>query len=214
MRAPSSRILAIAALFVALCAPWFVSPSISVRASVAEPVTVTGWFAIRWLDDFSGREPSVPLYLIQDESGHETMLILSDDLLASVSRMQIAPGHHVTVTGELLSDRGLQTASIWRDYALTEGALPAVVAGSQPFVTILCRFADSSTYEPHPPSFYAPLATLNTYPYPDHYWRELSFGAVDLGGSSSADTWVTLSRPRARTTLPTRPRLIAIGTAT
>jgi len=55
------------------------------------------------------------------------------------------------------------------------------VHGAQPFATILCKFADVPA-EPDPIAYFEQLLG-NAYPGLDHYWREISYGAISLAGS-------------------------------
>lgn len=75
------------------------------------------------------------------------------------------------------------------------GAAPAAVSGSQPWVTLLCKFADVPA-EPRPASYFQSMLAT-TYPGLDHYWRELSFGLLNIAASTAVDRWVTLPQPRA-----------------
>jgi M6 family metalloprotease-like protein len=70
------------------------------------------------------------------------------------------------------------------------------VAGSQKFVTILCRFADATSITPHPKSWFEPLFMGTSYPSLDHHWRENSFNTINLVGSSVAG-WYNLPQPRS-----------------
>jgi len=58
----------------------------------------------------------------------------------------------------------------------------AAVTGSQPWVTILCRFADSPKVTPHEMPWFDTLMG-STYPGLGHYWQENSYGTMDLNGS-------------------------------
>lgn len=74
-------------------------------------------------------------------------------------------------------------------------AAPLGVAGSTPWITIACRFSDNAT-EQKPISFFKAQ-------YGDqvgqlgHYWREVSYGQIDLVGSD-ARGWFALPHPRSR----------------
>jgi hypothetical protein len=59
------------------------------------------------------------------------------------------------------------------------------LSGPQPFLVIPCKFADID-YEPQPPSYYRSLL-LGPSPSLDDYWREASYGAIDLEGSRVLD---------------------------
>lgn len=67
--------------------------------------------------------------------------------------------------------------------------------GSKPWVVLLVRFADSPSVTPHPRDWYQSLIGTN-YPGLDHYWRELSYGNVDLSGSLVAG-WYNLPQSRS-----------------
>lgn len=71
---------------------------------------------------------------------------------------------------------------------------PSSVVGNQPWITILCKFADVSI-EPQPLSFFQ-VMYQNTYPGLDHYWREATYNTMNVTGSSAAG-WFTLPQPRA-----------------
>jgi M6 family metalloprotease-like protein len=78
---------------------------------------------------------------------------------------------------------------------MASGADPGTwVKGPQPFVTILCRFADSEG-EPEPPSYFA-MIMGDAYPGLGDYWREVSYGQVSLAGSRVIG-WYTLPEPWA-----------------
>src|SRR4029450_1699501 len=58
----------------------------------------------------------------------------------------------------------------------------ALVSGSQKWVSILCRFADSASVTPYPKTWFETLMLGGAAPGLDHYWRESSFGTIDLTG--------------------------------
>ena len=59
----------------------------------------------------------------------------------------------------------------------------------KPWLNLLCKFADIAT-EPHPSSFYQTMFG-NTYPYLEHYWKDTTYGLIDISGTQTID-WVTL----------------------
>ena len=66
--------------------------------------------------------------------------------------------------------------------------------GPQAFVTILCKFADVAD-EPEPRATFERFFG-STYPGLDHYWREVSYGAINLAGSKVVG-WYALPLPQA-----------------
>lgn len=67
--------------------------------------------------------------------------------------------------------------------------------GSKPFVTLLVRFADSTDLTPHPVSFYEALMGASP-PGMDHYFREVSYGNINLAGSV-VKGWFNLPYPKS-----------------
>ncbi len=66
--------------------------------------------------------------------------------------------------------------------------------GPHPWVTILCRFADSTTSTPETRSWFETLIMGNQVPSMDHYYRELSYDIMNLGGSVVVG-WYNLPQP-------------------
>lgn len=157
-------------------------------------VTSSGWVATRWADDFTRPERSTFRYLLQDGRGRETAIVLPEVFLAASGGAAGVAGRHLTVRGRRLPSGRLDAEMAAEDPARTL-ASPASVTGSRPYVTLLCRFADSPPTPPHAPSFYPPLLA-DTFPGLGHYWRESSSGAFDLAGSGSLAEWFTLPQPR------------------
>jgi hypothetical protein len=67
------------------------------------------------------------------------------------------------------------------------------VTGSQPWVTILCRFADSTGVTPHDVGYFN---TLMGSSYLDRYWREVSYDDINLTGSAVFG-WYNLPQPKS-----------------
>ena len=66
------------------------------------------------------------------------------------------------------------------------------VIGSQPWISIMCKFSDVST-EPENLAFFQGMYA-DTYPGLNHYWQEQSYGLIDLYGSG-ASGWYVLPHP-------------------
>ncbi|MDQ1301383.1 MAG: hypothetical protein QG637_1304 [Chloroflexota bacterium] len=66
--------------------------------------------------------------------------------------------------------------------------------GPQPLATILCKFADVPA-EPDPVAYFERLLG-SAYPGLAHYWREVSYGAISLAGSTVTG-WHALPHPQA-----------------
>ena len=118
----------------------------------------------------------------------EQFRVYSIDLAASPST--VLPGG--TVAPDLFPDEPPPPRS----------ALPAAETdsrrhrrGPQPWVTILCRFADATDVTPYPVSHYEQLMG-SSYPGLDHYWREISDGNINLTGSVVVG-WYDLPQPQS-----------------
>lgn len=71
----------------------------------------------------------------------------------------------------------------------------AVHVGSVPYVTILVRFADSTSVMPNPRSYYDTLMG-NDFGGMQDYWREISYGNISLAGSIVVG-WYDLPHPKS-----------------
>ncbi len=65
--------------------------------------------------------------------------------------------------------------------------------GTFQYLTILCRFSDSTGPPPHPPSYFDDLMG-NAYPGVQHYWDQVSLGQVNVV-SINIGQWITMSKP-------------------
>jgi hypothetical protein len=144
------------------------------------------------------------------EAGHELVFLTDNqgtpvvDLVVEAEAVIDLAGRYVEVIGEPL-EIGAQsvggtsiTLLSIREIAPppgTELGVTAALTGSQPFVNLLCRFPDQAG-NLRPLSYYTPLFA-DTYPGVNHFWQAMSYGNVDLDGTTTIDNWFTL--PRART---------------
>ena len=74
-----------------------------------------------------------------------------------------------------------------------EKALLGGVSGSQPWVSLLCKFSDIAD-EPQDLAYFAGMYA-NVEGALDHYWREQSYDGIDIVGSTAVD-WVDLPNPQ------------------
>jgi M6 family metalloprotease-like protein len=73
-------------------------------------------------------------------------------------------------------------------------AAASAVTGSQPWVTIACKFSDN-TSEPKDLGYFQTMLSNNSGRL-DDYWRKVSYGNVNIAGSA-AHGWFTLPQPRS-----------------
>jgi M6 family metalloprotease-like protein len=177
-------------------------------ASAAPPVTLTGDLTIVHVDPvpLPGGRPS-PLRphirpFLTDDRGQETELAIEAAALDRAGGLLALDGRRVTVTldpGPAAAGTGPRRA---RDIRPADG--PSIAAldpaapkikGSQPFASLLCRFGDSTDVSPFD-RFYIRDLLGSARPGLDHYFREVSYGAIDLVNSIAFD-WKNLPSPRA-----------------
>ncbi len=171
--------------------------------SSSKPVFLIGWLTILWGDPQSSDTGAAgPVYRLMDEAGNSTVLDVRALQNPSTGNLLSFNGHRVVVEGawhpaervdpsapiEFLAGR------ITLENENFQSALPDSVIGSQPWVSVMCKFSDVST-EPKPLTYFNNMY-VNSYPGLDHYWREVSYNKVNLAGSS-ARGWYLLPKPRS-----------------
>ncbi|MDO9302980.1 MAG: hypothetical protein Q7T89_16450, partial [Anaerolineales bacterium] len=174
-----------------------------VSAQGEELLTVSGWFNVVWGDARNGI-PLPPIYTLTDDNGQKSTLLINEESAALPAGILYLDRQHVTIQGaqdlSALTDDGttvIQVEAITLDdadvSALSEVEALAVT-GNQPFVSIMCKFADVSG-EPKNLSYFQGMYG-SSYPGLDHYWREVSYDAINIQGSN-AYGWYTLPQPRS-----------------
>jgi M6 family metalloprotease-like protein len=115
-----------------------------------------------------------------------------------MERLIALRGAWVKVSGEWVDgaepERGFIVGELYSDAPL-EGAGTLSLSGPQPWISVLCKFADIPD-EPQPRPFFAEMYS-NSYPGLDHYWQEVSYGQINLSGSTATSGWFTLPQPRS-----------------
>jgi streptogramin lyase len=89
---------------------------------------------------------------------------------------------------------GQQTTGTFPGFTVDQAKFSTASARSVPWLTILCKFSDVPS-EPMPPAHYETLLG-SQFPGMDHYWREVSYGQINLAGSRVIG-WVNLPRARS-----------------
>ncbi len=194
--------------------------AIPASLATAQDQTLTGWFNITIADypPESGRDSEIT-YGLTDDHGQYHELLIDIELMQSLGGPMALNRKWVTVEGEW-EEVGLdETERFWvysidlapsPSTALPGGtiapdvfpyeppppnsALPAAMATPQPWVTILCRFADVTQFTPHFVSHYERMMGSSEPGSLGHYWREVSYGNIDLTGSIVVG-WYDLPRP-------------------
>ena len=169
-------------------------------AGVQRPGTVlTGTLTATWGDprEGSGAEPRL-LITLTDAAGQDHDLSFADGVLEDAGGLEALDRRPVTVAVR----EGFVAGGGRLVRAIAPGGLdrrPLAdapnVLGAQPWITILCRFADSPTVTPHPLSYFQEILGTAA-PGMDHYWREVSYNAINLAGTGAVG-WYNLPQPRS-----------------
>jgi hypothetical protein len=159
----------------------------------------SGRLTVVWGDGEPGSDETKTIFrLVTDEGAALSILpglVTEGELLAFDGRYVIVNGSSAerksTQAAELLA---LRVHSIQINKGKENSGREQQLTGSQPWVSILCKFADIGVEE-RPLSYFQNMYG-NTYPALDHYWRELSYNQINLSGSA-AYGWFTLPHPRS-----------------
>ena len=158
------------------------------------PIEVTGMYHIIWPHPDPEFPPDVP-----SAPGHTLTNAESFQLLGVAEAAFGGGGPHkfngkvVTVIGILDPETNqilVQTIELPIIEPPASHILGSHVTGSQPWVTLLCKFADSSTTEPENLNYFEDELDLM-----DDYWREVSYENINLVGSVEQD-WETMAQDR------------------
>ncbi len=168
-------------------------------AQTGQSQSITGWLSILQGDGPQGSLPQI-LYHLTAEDGQSTRLLLDEDLLATQAGLLALDRQLVTVQGETTrlmvdgTEAGFQVASIALAVDEASSGSPAVVSGSKPFLSIMCKFADYAQ-EPQNLAYFQGMYG-STYPGLNHYWREVSNNNININGSNAVG-WYTLPQSRS-----------------
>ncbi|MBC8422418.1 MAG: hypothetical protein H8E01_00145 [Chloroflexi bacterium] len=163
-----------------------------------QQVSLSGWFTTIWGDPKPGPGGKpIEIYMLTDDTGQSTQLLLNEELARSLGGILSLNRKRVIVEGKWVRPTVLETQSVQLD--VKPNAPPArsalqSVSGPQPWISILCKFADVAD-EPKPLSYFEGMYS-STYPGLDHYWREVSYDIANVEGSDAVG-WYTLPQPRS-----------------
>jgi M6 family metalloprotease-like protein len=174
-------------------------------SSIAQTETRSGLFTTIWGDplETDTGASAMQKYFLTDENGKTVELFIAPDILQRAGGVNALNWRRVTVAGNAslkgeTPEESFFAAEITvsKDQALPNvEQAPMAPTASRPFVNILCRFADSTAITPKPPSFFTGFFA-NTRPGLDHYYRDISFGNIDLVGTQVVG-WYNLPQPRS-----------------
>ncbi|MBL8063901.1 MAG: S-layer homology domain-containing protein, partial [Anaerolineales bacterium] len=181
-------------------------PNNSLQAQgTSETLQVDGWISIQWGDGLPGSSNALQRTInLTEANGNSRRLDVSDEQLYLAGGPMNLDRQYVRVeikTAPLSSEKGLP--AIYEVVSLShmieptkssQSGISAAVGGSQPWVSIMCKFSDQ-TAEPKPLSYFQNMFG-SEYPGLDHFWRELSYNQINIYGST-ATGWYTLPNPRS-----------------
>lgn len=196
MKNHSLRFILFAVLLVGVMQP--LQTAQASATGQAADTSLSGWFTVIWGDSKQG-DPAPTNFRLDSANGSSTLLQISNELAAPYGGVLALNGKYITVSGARTASAAGQTQafqvtslSVPQTRAATEA--PLAVSGSQPWVTVMCKFSDISA-EPKTLSYFQNMFS-STKPGLDHYWREVSYNTVNILGSSAVG-WYTLPQPRS-----------------
>ena len=155
-----------------------------------------GTLELRWGDSSPGAEPQSQFEVAVVEADGTRHPLDTASALRAAGNLFAMAGRRVALSvqpgpwpdGKLVAD-----AIVVADASAKAAATP-LVSGSQPWVTLACKFSDIAT-EPQTVAYFSTMLS-NTTGRLDHYWREVSYNKVNVAGST-AYGWFTLPHPRS-----------------
>lgn len=166
----------------------------------ANAETLSGTLHIVWGDPRPNSDlETKPGFVLDDGRGPSEELLLDDQVAKPLGGPLALNGERVVVEGTRVEEDHVRVESIrlaspeGPSASASEG--PDPVTGSQPWVTIGCRFGDSTGVTPRPQSWFQ-TQMGGTEPGFDHFWRELSYNSMNLAGSQAV-AWYNLPQPRS-----------------
>ncbi len=187
-------------------------------AAYANEQVITGTLHGIWGDpppavDAVPRQRSI----LTNDQGESIQLQIQETLVGAKGGMRALNGKRVSVRGRwgpqavgrattVFEVSGLDFVSAAGEaVSPISGPLVQGITGSKPWVTILCRFADSTATTPHPSTWFDTLMGASN-PGMDHYWQELSYNNINLSGSTVVG-WFNLPKTKAQYGIPSSANL-------
>jgi hypothetical protein len=165
----------------------------TIAGQASAPIYIKGIFNTVWGDapQDSG-ETRMAHFLFSAIYGN-IQLVIDRDLLTSQGGPLAFNHQKVTVQGVW---QEVGKSLLVQSMILVKGEVnsPEGIYGSQPWVSILCKFSDY-TDEPNDLQYFQEMYSAD-YPGLDHYWRQQSYDLANLEGSGSYG-WYMLPYPRS-----------------
>ena len=159
----------------------------------ASLMVYAGTFNILWGDGAPGSGETRTSYFLSTSQNDTIQLIFTEDLLTSMGG-PIGINQKTVIVQGMQLDAGMQVQVQSITLAQGVSAVPQAVIGPQPWISIMCKFADVPD-EPRNLAYFRNMYSSN-YPGLDHYWREQSYNVANLQGSY-AEGWFSLPYGRS-----------------
>jgi M6 family metalloprotease-like protein len=165
-------------------------------AQAGEPQVLVGFLNLLWGDGAPGSGQETMIVLLTLDTGEYIPIEFEPSV--SFEQIRLLRGQRVKLSGSYIAadstTEGFHAASMEAlDGSFSPEAID--VTGSQPWITILCKFKDVSA-EPKPVSYFQNMYG-SSYPGLDHYWREQSYNLMNVTGSGSVSQWYVLPQNRS-----------------
>lgn len=164
-------------------------------------VTITGVLTVLWGDQSTG-DHTPAIYRLHQANGQVIPLLSGP----SEGELLAARGHTIQVTGQWTASRSsaavldpttpvFQVRRIEQTLnSLADAGGEDALAGSHPWITLMCRFNDNPSI-PRDRAYFQGMYA-NTPGRLDHYWREMSYQQANVTGSEAVG-WLVLPKPRS-----------------
>lgn len=157
------------------------------------PIYLRGNFLIVWGDGSAQDPRAVERYFLMPGAGQSVELIIEPKVSGSTSLLALNR-QKVILQGTWLEQGERDAVRVeWIQLDESEMKEPEGIFGPQPWVSVMCKFADYAD-EPKDLAYFQGMYS-SEYPGLDHYWREQSFDLANLEGSG-AFGWYTLPYSR------------------
>lgn len=146
----------------------------------------------------SGEEADVEYTLTEDTGEKSELLVDVRDVEGEKGGLLALDGERVEVAAAEAPGPAVEVQEISPDVPAANDrvvAQSAAQVGSRPTATILCRFADSTGTTPREKPHFETLMG-STKPGLDNYWRETTYGKLNLAGSGVFG-WYNLPNPES-----------------
>src|SRR3954453_11605876 len=147
----------------------------AVARAQTPPPTLTGTVAVLWGDPRPGSgQPTHEHVFLIDDGGQQVELKLDDATLQRAGGLQALDRKRVRVLGQTEAPSTVRVDRIEQTQSGPSKAdvMTQAVTGNQRYVTILCRFGDSTGVTPKDPSLIDALVSGTSRPQINHFWRE------------------------------------------